>query len=117
MEGDIKNKPQALRAQDIIPSVKEGNSFGAAPDEKAETTVPQFDLAQEIMAEQRKTTAERRKKPGGKLPVNRGKTETSLSDTSARAKAPQIPAQDPVIAEIVARDIQNMFQSAGIWDA
>ena len=115
MEGDIKNKPQALRAQDIIPSVKEGNSSGTAPDEKTEIAVPQFDLAQEIMAQQRKATAERRKKPGGKLPANREKTEINPSDRSVRAKTIQISTQDPAIAEIVARDIQRMFQSAGVW--
>ncbi len=72
------------------------------------TEIPKFDLAEQILAEQRKLSSVRRRGPGG------------------RAKAPAPPAAEPsvrpieqslmcaeqeqIIAEIVARDIENLLK-------
>ncbi len=61
--------------------------------EKSE--IPSFDLAEEIMAEQRKITAIRRKAPGKK-------TDNIEQPTSALSE------QEKIIAEIVARDIERL---------
>ncbi len=89
--------------------------------------IPKFDLAEEIMAEQRKVAATRRKGPGRK--TNAVKRETA--DPSSLNSGPQAPDPGPgscvlspsaegrifdlvsceverVIAEIVARDIRHL---------
>ena len=58
--------------------------------------IPSFDLAEEIMAEQRKITAIRRKAPGKKTEAQPVDIEQPLSE------------QEKIIAEIVARDIERL---------
>ena len=68
--------------------------------------IPKFDLAEEIMAEQRKVSAVRRKGPG--------KTEAPSRERQARAighpikPPPLVSEAEQIIAEIVARDIQDL---------
>jgi hypothetical protein len=96
IDGDILQcRADVLRAADIIPG-KSPQNTGTKPQNK----IPKFDLAEEIMAQQRKITALRRKSPAvistrsighaGKQPI-----ETPL-------------AQEQIIAEIVARDIERL---------
>jgi hypothetical protein len=72
------------------------------------TGIPKFDLAEEIMAEQRKVAATRRKGPGRK--ANAVKRE--IPEPAAPVPFPE-PVRlsseaEQVIAEIVARDIRQL---------
>jgi hypothetical protein len=80
------------------------------------TDIPKFDLAEEIMAEERKITATRRRSPGvgasGQSktaePVSRQQVEP-ISD--AIEQPGDVPfEQEQIIAEIVARDIKRLLQ-------
>lgn len=103
-------KPDILRAKDIIPGV--ANPAGKG-DSVSNTDIPRFDLAEDIMAEHRRLTAGRRKGPGGPAPADL----TPVPSPSALRK-PFLSrygfsegfntAGDPVIADIVARDIEQL---------
>ncbi|MGA2070095.1 MAG: hypothetical protein ABSG97_01995 [Sedimentisphaerales bacterium] len=98
-----------LRAKDIIP----GAASPAGNDEGVSNTdIPRFDLAEDIMAEQRRLTAVRRKGPGS--------PELANLPPSPRLPMAISPSQsihsfsggfnyisDPIIADIVARDIER----------
>jgi len=103
-----------LRAKDIIPGA-------ASPAGKGEgvsnTDIPRFDLAEDIMAEQRRLTAVRRKGPDSPVPVDL----TPLPRPSPGLPAALRPSQsshsfsegfnyisDPIIADIVTRDIERL---------
>jgi len=95
--------------------------------------IPKFDLAEQILAEQRKITAIRRKAPGKpqRLPsLAPAVTRVQAQDGAAGKKTktpdqqPQAPSidytikqppptlseQEQIIAEIVARDIKNLYR-------
>ena len=69
--------------------------------------IPKFDLAEEIMAEQRKITAIRRKAPGEKK---------ELQSQEAEAERAQ-SYQEQIITEIVARDIERLLRGGNIADS
>jgi hypothetical protein len=71
------------------------------------TEIPKFDLAEQILAEQRKLSSVKRKGPGEKTKVRSPKrVEPSISPI----EEPLIgPDQERIIAEIVARDIENLI--------
>lgn len=70
--------------------------------------IPTFDLAEEIMAEQRKITAVRRKAPGQKNEVQRLKPEVQSVDHIIEQPKPVLSEQERIIAEIVAEDIKRL---------
>ena len=72
--------------------------------------VPKFDLAEQIMAEQRKNASVRRKGPAKR--VQPAKRQPKL-DPVGHAMMPQPMAlgQEQVITEIVARDIERLCRS------
>ncbi len=81
--------------------------------EEAETLkeipeIPHFDLAEEIMAEQRRITAVRRKAPGQKTEAQRLKPETRIVDHIIEQPKPSLSEQEKIIAEIVAKDIERL---------
>ena len=81
--------------------------------EEAETSeetpeIPSFDLAEEIMAEQRKITAIRRKAPGQKTEAQRSKPQVQPADYTIEQPTPTLSEQEKIIAEIVARDIERL---------
>ena len=100
-----------LRPEDIREASEPRPSDG--PSE-----IPKFDLAEQIMAEQRKITAIRRKAPGKtrRLPSQNGAAgkKTKAPDLQSQAQLtgyaikppPALPEQEQIIAEIVARDIE-----------
>jgi len=114
----LRCRADILRARDIIPSEppppKEPSRPSAETMNKKEplkvsqqqTNVPKFDLAEEIMAEQRKITAIKRKAPDKKMELDQpqiqpvGYAIEQLGQTLAE--------QDQIIAEIVARDIERL---------
>ena len=81
--------------------------------EKAETLqekpeIPRFDLAEEIMAEQRKITAIKRKAPGKKSKAEKAEPEAEPVGHIIEQPPPALPDQDRIIAEIVAKDIERL---------
>jgi hypothetical protein len=81
--------------------------------EEAETSeetpeIPSFDLAEEIMAEQRKITAIRRKAPGQKTEAQRSEPQAQPADYTIEQPTPTLSEQEKIIAEIVARDIEKL---------
>ena len=98
-----------LRAKDIIPGVAK-----PAMDEGiSNIDIPRFDLAEDIMAEQRRLTAVRRKGPGGPEPVNL--TPSPVLPAAVRPSQSSHSfsegfnyISDPIIADIVTRDIERL---------
>jgi hypothetical protein len=90
-------KDRILRAKDIIPGVPKSNS------EKIEqiTNIPKFDLAEEILAEQRKITAIKRKAPTQQREIG------SISYATGWSR-PALSEQEQIIVEIVAKDIKKL---------
>jgi len=70
--------------------------------------IPKFDLAEQIMAEQRKIAATKRKGPGKKAEPPR--PPRKAQSTASYAAPPRILSeQQQIIAEIVSRDIEKLF--------
>lgn len=69
--------------------------------------IPKFDLAEQIMAEQRKNTAIRRKGPGkmAKSPKKQHPAESIARNVMPR---PILSGPGQIITEIVARDIEKL---------
>ena len=72
------------------------------------TEIPKFDLAEQILAEQRKIAAVRRKGPGKrtKAPTPQ-KVKPSIHPIEQLSICDE---QEQIIAEIVARDIENLVK-------
>ena len=69
--------------------------------------IPKFDLADQIMAEHRKNTSIRRKGPDKKAKPPKKKHPAELIARNDKP-GPIISEPEQVIAEIVARDIENL---------
>ena len=112
-----------------------GGKAKRAKDLPTESEIPKFDLAEQILAEQRKITAIRRKAPGTsqRLPslapaVTRVQAQDGAADKKPKApdRQPQaqstdyaikqppsiLSEQEQIVAEIVARDIEKLCR----WD-
>ena len=78
--------------------------------------IPKFDLAQQIMAEQRKVTAIRRKGPG-KLTKPPKKLHPAESIAHNFEPHPILSGQGQIIADIVARDIEKLCKgnASDLW--
>ncbi len=103
---------ETIPAKETPPPPKSVTS--AHKKEEAETLqekseIPSFDLAEEIMAEQRKITAMKRKAPGQKTEAQRLKPETQIDDHIIEQPKPLLLSeQEKIITEIVARDIERL---------
>ncbi len=93
----------------IAPLRPEAGEKKAEISEKA-PEIPSFDLAEEIMAEQRRITAIRRKAPGEKAEVQKLKPEIQPVDHIIKEPKPELSKQEKIIAEIVSRDIERLCQ-------
>ena len=69
--------------------------------------IPKFDLAKQIMAEHRKITAVRRKGPAKNAKPPKKKHPAELIARKVML-GPIVSGPEQVIAEIVARDIENL---------
>ena len=98
-----------LRIGDIIPSNKGPDRVQADPDagRSEKPQIPKFDLAQEIMAEQRKKIATKRGSPDKKTQSQKYQVEPIGRTIKKQAAIAMEPKQDQIIAEIVARDIKG----------
>ena len=117
-EGRVQNsgqqhRPDVLRAKDIIP--------GALRSEIANeggSDIPQFDLAQDIMAEHRRLTASHRKNPSSTT-ERVSRIENQESNIEHRTPSIEFTSHaqhplwewDPIIADIVTRDIERLCGS------
>ncbi|MHC4658620.1 MAG: hypothetical protein ACYS83_05500 [Planctomycetota bacterium] len=77
--------------------------LAAVAAQQTKSEIPRFDLAEEIMAEQRKISAVRRKAPG-----EREELKAEPADSTVVKPAPRLSYEDKIIAEIVARDIGRL---------
>ena len=70
--------------------------------------IPKFDLAEQILAEQRKLSSVRRKGPGkrSKAPI----PKEIYPVARIVEPLPMLPEQERIIAEIVARDIEHLIE-------
>ena len=111
---DLKptRRPDILRARDIIP----GSDNPIGKDKAVNNTdIPQFDLAEDIMAEHRRRIASRRKGPGSPIPANIPPAPRPSAPVPSPKPQHSIfgfsngcnTTADPVIADIVARDIER----------
>ncbi|MBN2592479.1 MAG: hypothetical protein JXA81_03150 [Sedimentisphaerales bacterium] len=130
---NMQNDNDVLRAEDIVPpyntqkSVKQAlgdktPSLNAGQsqhnvknmvdaDDKAEIKeIPKFDLAGQILAEQRKIISVRRKAPGGKPKLR--ELQPRMESVNGEVKQPPaVSVTDPVISDIVARDIEKLYRA------
>lgn len=104
--GQPKREREIRRERETEPD--DGNKRPVEPPPTA-PEIPAFDLAENILAEHRRTAARRRKAPG------QAQGEPELRSERPVAKTPVIepPSQDQpelrrVVAEIVARDIERL---------
>ena len=140
----LECKSDVLRARDIIPGGTGGKKSNERPESheaekdtekagaesagsKTEGDVPRFDLAEQIMAEQRKIASVRRQGPGRKgeanppaikdaPPADMRSPATVKQPPGATGDERRIGAEHPekaaeldrVISEIVARDIERL---------
>ena len=113
----MADKDNILRARDIIPSRQTvGNDENIRPAD-----IPQFSLADDILAEQRRRVAQRRQGPGAKTPAGIPPARRDLRLVSQKdIEMFDIGLQsytsrwDPIIADIVARDIDRLCKG-GCW--
>ena len=76
--------------------------------------IPKFDLAEQIMAEQRKITAIRRKAPDRKSKVPDRQPRIQSIGYTAEPLVRELPEKDLIIGEIVARDIEKLYQGDSV---
>jgi hypothetical protein len=90
------------------PGPKPVSNTPASPPkaEQAKSEVPRFDLAEKIMAEQRRITAVRRKGPGQEETQEQEKTEPVGG--IKKQVPPALSEEEQIIADIVARDIGRL---------
>ena len=92
----------------------------AGTQHRGSTDIPKFDLAKEIMVQQRRISAAKRKRAKPASPqepkkaefVSQGPEVRPISHTIGQTS--DVPFdQEQIIAEIVARDINRLLQSEG----
>lgn len=125
-----EGKKDVLRARDIMPpygkASEETTKAADAVEQKEETEtpreeetqrssaaqrksdVPRFDLAEQILAEQRKISAIKRKAPMKRVEALRPAVEVGPAHYAVRPPAPRQAYQQQIIVEIVARDIERL---------
>jgi hypothetical protein len=135
-KADKQKKDKILRAKDIIPpynrnisqeqnrllkddfiqdadaNVETENMLSSNNEELArqKVEIPQFDLAGQILSEQRKIASIKRQKPSKKNKKAIFRPKTLSTDSTFKPPA-IISQQGKIIAEIVARDIQKLRKS------
>lgn len=123
---DISSIPvETIHSKNTAPlpaAVDKVNEGETVETPQAQTEIPKFDLAEEIMAEQRKITAIKRKAPGRKTESQREEPEAEWGPVLQKKRemgaqsigytigqpTPALSEQGQIIAEIVARDIEKL---------
>ena len=95
------NRRKASSVEEILPAQSE--DVVTPPHD-----IPKFDLAEQILAEQRKLSSVRRKGPGKRA---KAPTPKKVHPVARIVEpSPMLPEQERIIAEIVARDIENLVK-------
>jgi hypothetical protein len=77
------------------------------------TEIPKFDLAEQILAEQRKISSIKRKAPGQKNISPRLQKQVRSIGYTAKMP-PLLSEQEQIIADIVARDIETLLAGSSL---
>jgi len=103
---DNQDNDDVLRMEDIVPPFRRTPEKGqpATPLERTDD-IPTFDLAEQIMSQQRKQTATRRIAP--KTARTAG-AEPPSANSAVGSPVPLVAEQQRIIADIVARDIERL---------
>jgi len=127
----LRGKKNILRASDIMPPYSTGQEVkpqeattdkertkrikpskekpaGALSSQGTRPEIPRFDLAEQILAEQRRISAIRRKAPNKKTDAQEAEKEVEPVGYAVGWSTPAEPYQQQIIAEIVARDIERL---------
>ena len=100
-------KADILRAHDIMPPYDKPSSSKPEPEDQSD--IPTFDLAENILANQRKVASGKRKSPPKPIEAAKPTPPIPIVEYKPAAQAPAPPPQpDSVIAQIVARDIERL---------
>ena len=114
-QNDSENTTRSADAAPI-PAEKE-KSVESVSTQQEKMEIPRFDLAEEIMAEQRKITAIRRKAPGKKFEAQPERLQAKPVGYTIERSIPWQAEQDRIIAEIVARDIEELYRGDYLTDS
>ena len=79
----------------------------SSDQEKRASEIPKFDLAEKVLAEQRRATAGRRKSPGSKGRAADKEPGAASADRAAESTSAS-SEEEQVISEIVSRDIRRL---------
>jgi hypothetical protein len=90
-----------------LPSAEAANTKDAKKEQES-SEVPKFDLAEDIMAGQRKVTAARRKAPSQRSQVTSIRNQAKVIGYALEQIANAPKKQEKIIAEIVAADIEKL---------
>lgn len=102
IDSERSQKPAAPTP--LMAAVVEANKAGA---QRPEGEVPQFNLAEQIMAEQRKTAAVKRKAPGARAAPARSPSAPKKTSGFMVSISPRVSNHAKIVAEIVAGDIRE----------
>jgi hypothetical protein len=114
-QNDSENTTRLADAAPIL--AEEEKPAESVSKQQEKTEIPRFDLAEEIMAEQRKITAIRRKAPGKKFEAQPERPQTKPVGYGIERSIPWQAEQDQIIAEIVARDIEKLCRGDYLADS
>ena len=91
---------------------RDEDQYARAAGAVGDTEIPTFDLAESILAEQRRVTARRRRRrEPTEAQQDAGANDKTARETCLPAPSPQEVTQlQQVVAEIVARDIERICQ-------
>ena len=98
-----------------VPARKDSALLDAVVEANKQTSihrkskVPRLDLAQQIMAGQRRNTAEKRQSPTEKSHPQKQMPEIEHLNYAAAESPSQAKERNQIIAEIVARDITRLY--------
>ena len=114
-----EGKAKILRAGDIIPSSGKAEEdklveWAGGPAGRRENQIPKFNLAEDIMAEHRKITAIKRKPPGQINAPQSLQQQIQLTIDTTERSGVILSKAEPIIAEIVAKDIARLCAGRGL---
>ncbi|HUT29737.1 MAG TPA: hypothetical protein VMX13_08095 [Sedimentisphaerales bacterium] len=101
-------EPAAQEGEVQAGTAEEEPAGPAEPSQKSE--IPRFDLAEDIMAEQRRITAIRRKAPAEKKEAQVQELQVEAAGRRFEPVSPGGPQEEKIIAQIVARDIERLLR-------
>ena len=110
----------------LIEAVVQANKKVRSASQQADSNIPRFDLAEDIMAQQRKNNAQKRKSPIDEPKIESVKSESESMKPENEPVQPKVkpmeepaaepplkqPQTDQIIHDIVAKDIEKLCNDA-----